>query len=325
MAMTVQRQCESAVTEMYQDALVGSSMANGVTIITFDLRQHDLQQALGTQARLCGRQASSHVDVHALSTFHHPMTYRCILAQGFSLDAQHQRRSCTPELQGVSPSPPMSHRVLRLACYLAVVCGVSLRHMALLFAALCLLPSTKASIKRWIDAIGAPLPTPEEMRQQWRALTPATECHLDGDYPRGTANGVMVVKDAQDRLLSTPEAAAEHGDDARQCLQRCTARGLKVSAAFSDDSHSCTEAITAVSPQARLPADHFQTVKNIWGHLNKALRSYRRTIQAHGEAHQDAQVRARAKTLWQLRWGLLKKPANRSREAKQAMATLARD
>jgi hypothetical protein len=30
---------ESAVTEMYQDAFVGSSIENGVTIITFDLRQ----------------------------------------------------------------------------------------------------------------------------------------------------------------------------------------------------------------------------------------------------------------------------------------------
>src|SRR5712691_9269934 len=109
MAMTVQRQFESAVTEMYQDAFVGSSIENGVTIITFDLRQHDFQQELGTQARLCWRKASSHVDVHELSTLHHPMTYRCIIAQGFYLDAQHQRRYCTPEIQGVSTSQHMSH------------------------------------------------------------------------------------------------------------------------------------------------------------------------------------------------------------------------
>jgi len=36
--------------------------------------------------------------------------------------------------------------VIRLACYLAVVCGVSLRHIALLFAALFLIPITKSSI-----------------------------------------------------------------------------------------------------------------------------------------------------------------------------------
>ena len=44
MAVTVQMQFESAVTEMYQDAFVGSSIENGATIITFDLRQHDFQQ-----------------------------------------------------------------------------------------------------------------------------------------------------------------------------------------------------------------------------------------------------------------------------------------
>ena len=41
MAVTVQMQFESAVTEMSQDAFVGSSIENGATIITFDLRQHD--------------------------------------------------------------------------------------------------------------------------------------------------------------------------------------------------------------------------------------------------------------------------------------------
>jgi hypothetical protein len=173
MAITVQMQFESAVTEMYQDAFVGSSIENGVTIITFDLRQHDFHQELGTQARLWGRKESYHVDVHELSTFHNPMTYRFIIAQGFYLEAQNQRRSFTPELQGVSTSQPMSHSVIRLACYLAVVCGVSLRHIALLFSALFLLPITKSSIKRWIDAIGAHLPTPEEMLRQLLALTPS--------------------------------------------------------------------------------------------------------------------------------------------------------
>jgi hypothetical protein len=219
----------------------------------------------------------------------------------------------------------MSHSVIRLACYLAVVCGVSLRHIALLFSALFLLPITKSSIKRWIDAIGAHLPTPEEMLRQLLALTPATECHLDGYSPLGTDNCVMVVKDEHDRSLITHEAASENGDAARQFLRRCKDRGLKVTAAFSDYSQSFTEAIKAVYPHAPLQADHFHTVKNIWGHLKKSLLSYRRTIKAHGEAHQDEQVMERAKTLWKLRWSLLKKPANLSLEEKQAIATLERE
>jgi Transposase len=322
MAITVQMRFASAVTEIYQDAFVGSSIENGVTMITFDLRQHDFQQELETQARLYWRKESYHVDVHELSTFHNPITYRFILAQGFYLDAQNQRRSFTPEIQGVSTSQHMSHSVIRLACYLAVVCGVSLRHIALLFSALFLIPITKSSIKRWIDAIGAHLPTPEEMLQHLLALAPATECHIDGYYPLGTDNCVMVVKDEHDRMLITHEAASEHGDDARQFLQRLKDHGLRVTAAFSDYSQSFTEAIKAVYPHARLQADHFHTVKNIWGHLKKALLSYRRKIKANGEAKHDQDGLELAKTLWKLRWSLLKKPSNLSAEEQQAIAEL---
>jgi len=322
MAITVQMPFESAVTEMSQDAFVGSSMENGVTIITFDLRQHDFQQELGTQARLCWRKASYHVDVHELSTFHNPMTYRFILAQGFYLDSQNQRRSFTPEIQGVSTSQHMSHSVIRLACYLAVVCGVSLRHIALLFSALFLIPITKSSIKRWIDDIGAHLPPPEKMLQQLLALTPATECHLDGYYPLGTDHCVMVVKEEHDRILITHEAGSENGDDARQFLQQLKDLGLHVTAAFSDYSQSFTEAIKVVYPRARFQADHFHTVKNIWGHLKKALLSYRRQVKASGEAQQDEVCLALAKKLWTWRWSLLKKPGNLSAEEQQAIAAL---
>ena len=38
MAVTVQRQFESVVTEIDQDAFVGSSIENGTTLIQFDLR-----------------------------------------------------------------------------------------------------------------------------------------------------------------------------------------------------------------------------------------------------------------------------------------------
>jgi len=62
---------------------VGSSIENGTTVLQCDLRQHDFQQELGTKATLYWRKESSHVDVHELSTFHNPMTYRFIVAQGF--------------------------------------------------------------------------------------------------------------------------------------------------------------------------------------------------------------------------------------------------
>ena len=175
MTVTVQMPLTSAVTAMYQDAFGGSSMENGTTISTFDLRQHDCQQELGTQARLCWRKETSHVDGHALSTVHHPIPYRFVIAQGSSLNVQNRRKIFPPEIKGVSTSQHMSHSVIRLACSLAVGCGGSLRHLALLFSALFLRPMTKSSIKRWIDAVGTHVPTPEEMLQQWLALIPAKQ------------------------------------------------------------------------------------------------------------------------------------------------------
>ncbi len=322
MAVTVQMQFASVVTEIYQDAFVGSSIENGMTIIQFDLRKHDFHQELGTRATLCWRKESYHVDVHELSTFHNPILYRFILAQGSYLDDKKQRIYFTPAIKGVSTSQHMSHSVIRLSCYLAVVCGVSLRHIALLFSALFLIPMSKSSIKRWIDAIGSHLPPPEAMLRHLLALAPATECHIDGYYPLGTDRCVMVVKDEHDRILMTHEGASENGDDARQFLQQLKDLGLQVTAAFSDYSQSFTEAIKAVYPQARFQADHFHTVKNIWGHLKKSLLSYRRQIKASGETQQNEACIALAKKLWTLRWSLLKKPSNLSVEDKQAIAEL---
>jgi len=322
MAVTVQMQFESVVTEIYEDAFIGSSIENGTTIIQFDLRKLDFQRVLETTSTICWCKAPYSVEVHELSTFHNPITYRFIVAQGAYLNDQHQRVYFTPEIKGVSTSQHMSHSVIRLACYLAVVCEVSLRHTALLFAALFLIPLTKSSIKRWMDDIGSNLPTPEEMLRQLLAIAPATECHIDGYYPLSTDRCVMVVKDEHGRILMTHEAASENGDDARQFLQRCKGLGLHVTAAFSDYSQSFTEAIKAVYPQARFQADHFHTVKNIWGHLKKSLLSYRRKVKASGEAQQHKASMALAKKLWTLRWSLLKKPCNVSVEEKQAITAL---
>src|SRR2546427_3468692 len=236
MAVTVQMQFESVVTDLYQDAFVGSSIENGTTIIQFDLRKLDFQCALRTTAPICWRKAPYHVDIHELSTFHNPIKYRFIVAQGSYLNDQNQRIYFTPDIKGVSTSQHMSKSIIRLSCYLAVVCGVSLRHIALLLSSLFLIPITKSSIKRWIDDIGSHLPAPEEMLRQLLALTPATECHIDGYYPLGTDHGVMVVKDEHDRILMTHEAASEHGQEARQLLQQLKDRGLKVTATFSDFS-----------------------------------------------------------------------------------------
>src|SRR5713101_6861532 len=154
--------------------------------------------------------------------------WRAVLRMGhpqvrWSVSLMTQHEGMPAQLQGDGEGVealPLNWVECGLACYLAVVCGVSLRHIALLFAALFLIPITKSSMKRWIDDIGSNLPPPDQMLQQLLALTPVTECHIDGYYPLGTDHCVMVVKDEHNRILMTHEAASENGDDARQFLQR---------------------------------------------------------------------------------------------------------
>ena len=322
MAVTVQIQFESVVTDMYQDAFVGSSIENGTTLIKFDLRKLDFQRELGTTSTIYWRKEAYFVDVHELSTFHNPIKYRFILAQGSYFDEDGQRIYFTPDIKGVSTSQHMSHSIIRLSCYLSVVCGVSLRQIALIFSFLFLIPISKSSIKRWIDTIGSNLPTQEEMLQSLLSIKPVTECHIDGYYPMGTDNCVMVVKDEHDRILMTCETESENGDDARKFLKRLKALGLNVTAAFSDYSQSFTEAIKEVYPHARFQADHFHTVKNIWKHLKKSLLSYRRQIKSSGEDQKDEDLTQLAKTLWKMRWSLLKKPVNLSNEERKAIEEL---
>jgi hypothetical protein len=322
MAVTVQMQFESVVTEMYQAAFVGSTIENGVTIIHFDLRCLDFQRQFGISSTIYWPKEPYHVNVHELSTFHNPIQYRFILAQGYYFDEVGKRIDFTPEVKGVSTSQHMSDSIIRLSCYLAVVCGVSPRQIALIFSSLFLIPITKSSIKRWIDKIGTNLPTQDEMLKQLLVLKPVSECHIDGYYPMGTDKCVMVVKDEHDRILMTHETKSENGDDARKFLKRLKALGLNVTSAFSDYSESFTGAIKEVFPHARFQADHFHTVKNIWKHLKKSLLSYRRKIKSSGEDQKDENLLELAKQLWKMRWSLLKKSSNLSAEEKQVIAEL---
>jgi hypothetical protein len=73
MAVMVQTQFEPVVTERYEEAFVGSSMENGTTLITFDLRKLDFQRESGITSTMYWRTDTSHIDVHELSTFHHPI------------------------------------------------------------------------------------------------------------------------------------------------------------------------------------------------------------------------------------------------------------
>jgi hypothetical protein len=286
--VTVQRQLESAVTERYQQACVGSSLENGATLIQCALRPLALQREWGTPSPIWWRQAVSPLARPARSPCHHSSKYRLSVAHGSSRNDKKPRVAFPPALPGVSTSQPLRQSRLRLGCALAVVGGGSLRPLALIFAALCLMPLPQASRPRWLEDMGSPRPTPEARRRHLRARPPAPACPIDGDDPLGTAPGGMVVQEEPARILMTHEAAAAHGDDARPWLQRLPDLGRKVTAAGSDDAHSFPAALNAVAPQARWPADQFPTVKPpVWGHLKTSLFSSRRQVKTSGAAQQD--------------------------------------
>lgn len=312
MGITIEAHFDSAVVEAHQDVFTRSYIEGRNTIIEFDMRKRDYQEALNTRSMISWSSNGYTVDIYELSTFHNPVIYRFMVAQGYFVDAQGNRMDFTPRIAEVSTHQHMSKSVLRLCCFMAVICGVSLRNIALILRVLFLIPATKSTIKRWIDEIGDNLPSEEEILRKLADLKPPVECHIDAYYPLGTKRCVMVVKDEFDRILISHETDSENAEDAKRFLVKIRDCGIKVTSAFSDYSKSFIEAIKEVFPGARFQSDHFHTARNVWNHLRKALREYRKNLKEAAKRDKNQEMLEIASKLWKLRWSLLKKPANLS-------------
>lgn len=315
MSVIIQTCFESAVTEANKDTFVGSYIEEKKTIIEFDMRKRDWKKVLEADSEIYWSGKTYTVDVHEFSTFHCPVIYRFIMARGYYIKADGNREYFTPEPSEVSTHHHMSKNIIRVACFLAVICGVTLRNISAIFTALFQVPVTKSSISRWINEIGSELSEEGILRKLTDIKKPG-ECHIDAYYPLGTDKCVMVIKDDYDRILITHEADSENTEDAKMFLQKLKDFGIEIGFAFSDYSKSFTSAIKEIFPEAKFQADHFHTVKNIWKHLKKALLEYRRKIKSDGEKEDDGELAEMASELWKLRWTLLKKPSNLSKEEK---------
>lgn len=290
MGITIRTQFDSAVVEGNKDVFSGSYIEGKNTIIEFDMRKRDYQREFGIISDICWSKNTYHVDIHEFSTFHNPIVYRFILAQGYYSDDQGNRTYFTPEISEVSTHQHMSKNIIRLSCFLAVICGVSLRNIATIFRVLFQIPVTKSTIKRWIDEIGGNLPSEEDILKNLTEQKKPSQCHIDGYYPLGTKRCVMVIKDESDRILITHEADSENGEEAKKFLNKIKRSGLNITSVFSDYSESFTEAIHEVFPKAKIQADHFHTAKNIWNHLKKALSEHRRNIKSEGREKKDEDI-----------------------------------
>lgn len=313
MSITIQTGFNSAVVEADKNAFTVSYIEDGNTIIEFDMRTRDYRKESGITSEIFWKE-SYKVDVHEFSTFHSPIIYRFITAQGYYFDEHGSRKFFTPEIAEVSTQQHMSKNIIRICCFLAVICGVSLRNIAAIFKYLFYIPVTKSTIKRWIDEIGGNLPSEEEILKKLIEQKKPTQCRIDGYYPLGTDKCVSVLKDDFDRILITHEADSENSEEAKKFLEKLRDTGIKITSVFSGYSKSLTKAIREVFPEAKFQADHFHTVKGIWKHLKEALSEYRRNLKADGEKEDDKEMSDMASKLWELRWLILRKPSNLSDE-----------
>jgi len=322
MAIIIQSEFDSAVLEANKDCYSQTYIEDKKTIIEFDMKNRDYQKELGIKSEITWTGKSYDVDIHEFSVFHNPIIYRFKIAQGYYYGKNNQRLFFIPKPSEVLMQYHMSLNVLRLACFLAVVCGVTLRNIALIFTVLFQIPITKSSIKRWIDEIGSNLPSEAEILTKLVEIKKPEECHIDGYYPLGTNNCVMVIKDEFGRILITQETDSENAKEAENFLRKLKDAGINITSAYSDYSKSFIKAIKEVFPNVRFQADHFHTTKTIWEHLKKALSGYRKDLKAAGEKADDKELSETASKLWELRWILLKKPANLSDEERKEIEQL---
>jgi len=321
MAVIIETRFESAVTEANKDTYTGSCIEDGKTVIESDMRKRDWEAVLNTESGIQWYKKTYKVGIHEFSTFHCPVVYRFVMARGYYLRTDGSREYFTTEPSEVSTHHHMSRNIIRLACFLAVICGVALRNIALIYSSVFQVPVTKSCIKRWIDEIGSGL-SEEDILRKLRTQKEPAECHIDGYYPLGTDRCVMVIKDDYDRILITHETDSESGKEAEVFLRKLKDSGLVITSAFSDYSKSFTSAIREVFPEAEFQADHFHTAKNIWKHLKKALPEYRREIKSAGEKEKDPELTDIASELWKLRWSLLKKPSNLTQKEREDIEKL---
>jgi len=318
MAIEIKAQFTSAVTEENKDIFVDSYIEEGKTIIEFDVRKRNYKKRNNIKKRIKWDKQNYKIDIYELSSMYTSIIYRFNMFRGYYDEADGKRVSFTPEINEISTAQHVSKSAIRLSCYLAVNCGVTLRNIANIFREIFLIPISKSSIKRWIDDIGENLPKEEEILKEMIRIKEPKECHIDGYFPKGTKNCVMVIKDEFDRILITYETNSENKEDAKKFLEKIKCMGVNVITAFSDYSKSYTQSIKEVFPNVKFQADHFHTIKNIWKHLKRAYLEYRKEIKSRikkaNTKEENNKLEELSKKLWELRWIVLKKPCNLDKE-----------
>jgi hypothetical protein len=182
-AIIIQSESDSAVSEADEDAYTRTYIGDKKTVIGSDMGKRDYRKEFGIKTEIFWSVNSYHIDIHEFSTFHNPVIYGFIAAQGYYSDENNHRIFFTPEPSDVPTHYHMSLNILRLSCFLAVICGVSLRNIAQIFTVLFGIPITESPIKRWTDEIGCNPVSEEEILKKLTEVKMQVGCHTDGYHP----------------------------------------------------------------------------------------------------------------------------------------------
>ncbi|WP_459918274.1 hypothetical protein, partial [Desulfocicer niacini] len=94
--------------------------------MVIDMRKRDWQEAMQTNSKISWYSKTFKVDIYEFSTFHCPIVYRFTMVRGYFTQSDGSREYFTTEPSEVSTHHHMSKNIIRLACFLAVICGVTL-------------------------------------------------------------------------------------------------------------------------------------------------------------------------------------------------------
>src|SRR5215813_476043 len=327
--MIVQLPVTTEVLDRNADLCPSGKAEDNKIIIEFDTRKRDYHKIFklkrGVKIYWINERA---FDVQELSGFAWPIIYRITTADGYYLNEQGQRVYFTPEVAGLSTQRKVSDVVMRLGVFLCIIVGLGARQASWLMRALFQVTVSKSAIDRWVDEVGASLPSEEEMIKLLDKEKPITQGHFDELFPLGTDKCLVVLKDEHGRIVAAQEVAHRDEEHVKPFLERMKGLGLDLAAFYIDHWQAYANAIQAVYPEADIQLDYFHILQNIWRKVWDEFRTHRRDLKERGEAAQTKwyaeKLKRLAAELWKNRYLFFKSDENLTAKEKQTVQEVLR-
>src|SRR5262245_29428220 len=327
--MIIQLPVTTAVLEKNDDLCPSGKAEDNKISIEFDTRKRDYHKIFklkrGVKIHWINERA---FDVQELSGFAWPIIYRITTADGYYLNEQGQRVYFTPEVAGHSTKRKGSYVVMRLGVFLCIIVGLGARQASWLMRALFQVTVSKSAIDRWVDEVGASLPSEEEMIKLLHDEKAITQGHFDELFPLGTERCLVVLKDEDGRIIATQEVAHRDEEHVKTFLAPMKPLRLDLAAFYIDHWQAYANAIQAVYPEAHIQFDYFHVLQNIWRKVWDEFRAHRRDLKERGEAAEtkwySEKLKRLAAELWKNRYIFFKSDEKLTAKEKETMREVLR-